>query len=307
MIIVDNGSGDDLAGVVSAHLPQATTISMGSNAGYTAAVNRGSEVASGELLVILNPDARPEPGFGKAIRGPLEERPGWDAWMALVAYEEDGRKLINSFGNPLHFTGLCWAGGHGRPVSEAGGPREVPTLSGACMAIPLMTWREIGGFSDRFFLYQEDTDLSVRLRNVNATIGLWPEAVVDHDYDFGRRAQKFLWLERNRLAMIVRSYPAGLLLLLLPALIATELAMLVIAFREGWVREKLRANLQVLTWMPRLLKERRGIQATRALATARFAGFLTPDLDSEFLPEAVKRGPIRFALRAYWRLVKRVL
>lgn len=307
VIIVDNGSGDDLKGVVSEKLPGATIVSMGNNAGYTAAVNAGSQVASGDLLVVLNPDAKPEPGFGEAIRRPLSERPDWAAWMSLVIYQEDGRRLINSFGNPLHFTGLCWAGGHGLPEAEAGESREVPTLSGACLAVPLETWRRVGGFSDEFFLYQEDTDFSVRLRNLNEPFGLVTDAVVDHDYEFGRREQKYLWLERNRIAMLIRNYPAGLLVLVLPALIVTEAALLVVAAREGWLQGKLRSYRDLARWLPRLLRERRQIQTTRAISARAFADFLTPDLDSPFFPDIVRSRPVRFALRLYWRAVKALL
>ena len=58
VIIVDNGSSDDLAGVTSTSCPRATIVAMGTNAGYTAGVNHGAGVASNELLVILNPDGQ---------------------------------------------------------------------------------------------------------------------------------------------------------------------------------------------------------------------------------------------------------
>lgn len=307
VIIVDNGSSDDLAGVTAAALPEARIIAMNGNAGYTAAVNRGAAMARGDLLLVLNPDAMPEPGFGEAIRGPLGDDSGWVAWMALVVCHEGGRRLINSYGNPLHFTGFSWAGGHGLSAESAGESRPVPTMSGACLAIPRTTWERAGGFSDDFFLYQEDTDLSVRLRLAGGQIGLLTEAVVDHDYDFGRRSQKYLWLERNRWAMILRNYPTPLLLLVAPALLITEIALLGVAARGGWLYSKLKANRDLLRWMPRLLGERRRIQASRDISTAAFAATLTPDLDSDFLPGFVRSAPMRLLLRGYWRLVQSLL
>ena len=307
VIIVDNGSTDDLAGVVKATMPEARIIAMNGNAGYTAAINRGVAAAGGEVLVILNPDAMPEPGFGETICRPLDDGSGWAAWMTLVVCHENGRRLINSCGNPLHFTGFSWAGSHGLPAESAGGSRSVPTMSGACLAIPRDTWTRIGGFSDDFFLYQEDTDLSVRLRLAGEQIGLLTEAVVDHDYDFGRRGLKYLWLERNRWAMMIRTYPVRLLLLVAPALLATELALIAVAAREGWLKAKLQANRDILLWLPRLLGERKRIQASRRISASEFAAILTPDLDSEFFPDFVRSAPVRFLLRGYWRLVNALL
>ena len=183
----------------------------------------------------------------------------------------------------------------------------MPTASGAALAVPLETWRRLGGFPAEFFLYQEDTDLSLRLRSVGEEIGLATGAVVDHEYEFGGGANKWFWLERNRWAMIIRNYPAGLLIPLAPALLATELALVAAAAAGGWLPQKVRAWGAVLVWLPRLMAERRRIQAVRSLSARAFAEILTPDLDSPFLPAAVRRGPIRTALRVYWRAVKALL
>lgn len=307
VIVVDNGSTDDLDTVVSEHLPDARIESMGGNLGFAAAVNRGALLATGDLLLILNPDARPEPGFGAAIRQPAEDHPDWAAWMGLVLFRQDGSSFINSTGNPVHFTGISWAGGHGTPATEAGDSREVPTASGACLAVPVETWRRFGGFPEEFFLYQEDTDLSLRLRSTGESVGLVTDAKVDHSYEFGGSNEKWFWLERNRWAMIIRNYPAALLLLLAPALIATEIALFAAAAGGGWLPEKRRAWVDTLRWLPRLLRERRKIQSLRSLSARNFALILTPDLDSPFLPGFVRRGPVRLALRAYWRAVLALL
>jgi len=305
LIVVDNASEDGTAEFVEAQLPAARLVRMGRNVGVAAGCNAGAAEARGELLVILNPDAAPRPGWGEAIRRPWLEGRGWAAWQALVA--EAGGSEINSAGNPVHFTGIVWAGRHGRPIAEAPGVSEVVSMSGACMAIPLRTWRQVGGFEERFFLYHEDVDLSLRLRLRGDSLGIEPSAVVDHDYEFGAREHKWRWLERNRLAILVRVYPARLLILLLPGLLATELALMVVSSTRGWGGQKLAGNLEALRWLPRLLLERRRIQRARAVGSAEFASWLTPDLDSPFIPAPARSAPARFLLRGYWRLVTTLL
>jgi GT2 family glycosyltransferase len=305
LIVVDNDSSDGTADAVAELAPAARLLRTGSNLGFAGGCNAGAGVARGELLVILNPDAAPLAGFGEAIRRPWVEGRGWAAWQALVAAEDATR--INSAGNPVHFTGIVWAGGHGEPIEAAPAAGEVPCLSGACLAIPQRTWAQLGGFPERFFLYHEDVDLSLRLRLAGATLGIEPAAVVDHDYEFGARQHKWRWLERNRWAFLIRVYPAPLLLLLAPALLATELALIPASIAAGWGRQKLAALGEVVRWLPRLLRERRQIQATRTVSAAEFASRLTPDLDSPFIPGVARSLPLRLALRAYWRGVRFLL
>ncbi len=305
LIVVENKPGDGSAELVRELAPQARIVPMGGNAGFAAGINAAAEAARGELLVILNPDATPQLGFGVAIRRPWKEDRGWGAWQALVA---DGElRCVNSAGNPLHFTGITWAGGHGRPLDQASIAGEVIVASGACLAISAEHWRRLGGFPPEFFLYHEDVDLSVRLRTLGLPVGIEPAAVVAHDYEFGANADKWFWLERNRLAFLVRTYPGALLALLAPALLATEVALLAVAATGGWGRQKLRANLAFLRWLPRLLRERRAIQAQRNVSAAEFASWLTPDLDSDLISPLARSGPARLVLRGYWRLVRLLL
>ncbi|MGN6664042.1 MAG: glycosyltransferase family 2 protein [Solirubrobacterales bacterium] len=305
LIVVENKAGDGSAELVRELAPAAKIVRMGRNAGFARGCNAGAAAASGDLLVILNPDAAPRHGFGEAIRRPWREGRGWAAWQALVA-DGAGAK-INSAGNPVHFTGIVWAGGHDEPLAAAPPAREVTALSGACLAIPLANWRRAGGFAEELFMYHEDVDLSVRLRMEGGAVGIEPAAVVAHAYEFGANADKWRWLERNRLAFLVRTYPAPLLALLAPALLAAELALLAVSAAGGWGRQKLLANLEFLRWLPRLLRERRQVQRRRTVGAAEFASWLTPDLDSPLISPAARSLPARLALRAYWRAVRLLL
>lgn len=305
LIVVDNRPGDGSVEAVRELAPEARIVSPGRNTGFAGGANAGAADARGDLLVLLNPDAVPQPGWGEAIRRPWIEERRWAAWQALVA--DGAAETINSAGNPVHFTGIVWAGGHGRPLAEAPGPAEVPAASGACFAIPLPEWRRVGGFPAEFFMYHEDVDLSVRLRMTGGVVGIEPGAVVAHDYDFSASADKWRWLERNRLAFLVRTYPGSLLALLAPALLATELALLPVAAAGGWGRQKLRANREFIAWLPRLLRERRAIQSQRTITAAEFAAALTPDLDSDLISPLVRSLPARLLLRGYWRAVRALL
>jgi GT2 family glycosyltransferase len=306
LIVVDNDSPDDSAAVARELAPAVKIVTMGRNRGFAGGANVGASSATGDLLVVLNPDAMPLPGWGEAIRRPWLEGRGWSAWQGLVA-GADGT-TINSAGNPVHFTGIVWAGMHDEPLAAAPAPGPVTAASGACLAVPLEVWRRLGGFAERFFMYHEDVDLSLRLRLMGETVGIEPRAVVAHDYEFTASAgNKWRWLERNRLATLVRVYPGSLLALLAPALLATEAALLLASAAGGWGAQKLRADAEALAWLPRLLRERRRIQRDRAVSAGEFASALTADLDSPFIPAIARSAPARLALRTYWRLVRALL
>lgn len=304
LLICDNASSDGTPERARALAPEARVLPAEANRGFGAAANAGAREASGELLLLLNPDAVVAPGFRAAIELPLLEGRGWEAWQALVT-AEDGA-VVNTWGGVVHFSGLAWAGGAGRPLADApDAPREVAFASGACLAIRRSAWEALGGFSDHYFLYHEDTELGLRLRLAGHRVGIEPRARVEHEYEFEKGAHKWYFLERNRYATIVRVYPPRLLVALLPGLLVIELAILLVAALGGWLPQKLRADGAAIRALPRLLTERREIQGRAgAGASGELARQLTPELDSAYLGAAARSAPLAALLRLYWRAVR---
>jgi GT2 family glycosyltransferase len=306
LIVSDNASTDDTRDVARALAPGARIVERRENGGFMAAVNDGAREAQRELLVLLNPDARPAPGWRDAIERPYVDGRGWSAWQALVTTDDGAR--INTAGGVVHPTGLAWAGRSGEPASSAAAtPHEVAFASGACLAIPTELWRREGGFPDYFFLYGDDVDLSLRLRLRGERVGIEPAARVDHDYTFLKSRRKWRFLERARWAVVIRTYPAPVLVAALPLLIVSELGIMVVAATGGWLDQKLLAQADVVRWLPRLLRERRAIQATRTVGAREFARHLTPALDSPYLGRVGRNRAVHTAMRAYWGAARRLL
>jgi GT2 family glycosyltransferase len=305
LIVVDNASSDGSAELVADFAPEAKVVRSATNLGFPAGINAAAAGAGGELLLILNPDAMPHPGFREAIVRPAREERGWAAWMGLVAC--NGATEVNTAGNPLHFTGITWAGGHGRPLAQESRPHEITIASGACLAVTRSAFERLGGMPEPYFLYHEDVDLSMRLHLAGEKVGIEPGAIVDHDYEFLRDFQKMRLLERNRWLFVLRAYPAVLLALVMPALLLTELALIPVSVAGRWGREKLLANLGVLRHLGWALRSRREVQRGRSVSVAEFAAWLTPELDSPFLGRAAHSRLLGWGLRAYWRLVRALL
>src|SRR3954467_14321451 len=175
LVIVDNGSAGGTLERVRALAPRATVLALGRNAGFAAGANAGARAARGDLLLFLNPDATPAPGLAAGTRAPLAPGRGSGAWMGLGPAA--GGRVVNTRGGIVHFTGLAWAGEAGVPaLGSATGPREVAVASGACLAVPRVTWERLGGFPEHYFMYHEDVDLSLRIRLAGGHVGIQPAA-----------------------------------------------------------------------------------------------------------------------------------
>ncbi len=305
VIVVDNASADATAAIAAGHPAVTRVLETGANLGFAAGCNRGAAAAGdqADVLLFLNPDCVAEPGCLDALR---RAPAGWAAWMGLVTLA-DG-ETVNTAGNEVHYLGLSWAGGIGRPVSEVtGGAVEVSCLSGACLAIRRAEFDELGGFHEPFFMYCEDLDLSLRLRLAGHRIGLVPDARVRHDYAFEKGVAKWRLLERNRWLTVLRCYPGRLLAGVLPGMLLLEVGLLGVAAAGGWRPAKLRAIGEVAAALPRTLRERRAVQATRRVPVTAFASGLRADLDSPYFGALGRASAVRFALALYWRAVRALL
>jgi GT2 family glycosyltransferase len=65
--------------------------------------------------------------------------------------------------------------------ADFAGHRIEPWLSGACLLVSSQLWRELGGFSDSYFLYWEDVDLSYRTRRLGGDAVVLENAIAVHD------------------------------------------------------------------------------------------------------------------------------
>jgi GT2 family glycosyltransferase len=303
LIVVDCASRDGSADAARAAVPDAQVVVLEHNAGFAGGACVGAEAATAPLLFFLNPDAVPASGCIAALRGAAADRPGWGAWQALVVHA-DGRS-VNSAGNEVHWLGFGWAGGCDEPVASVDqAPRDVSFASGAALMVRREAWETVGGFAPEYFMYGEDLDLGLRLRLAGWESGIVPAARVAHDYTFVKGDFKWYHLERNRWWTVLATYPGALLLLLAPALLAFELALVVVAARDGWLAPKLRAQYAVVASLRWAFARRRRVQRLGRVRAGRFAEGLTASLDSPYLNAPM---PLVNLQARYWRLVRAAL
>jgi GT2 family glycosyltransferase len=298
LIVVDNASSDGTAAFARALDPRIAVLESAENRGFAAGSRLGVERSTQPLILLLNPDAQLEPGALERLRATAGERRDWSAWQAAVMLP-DGR--VNTSGGVVHYLGIAWAGQCERDASVlAAAPYEAAFPSGAALMIRRSAWLELDGFEDGFFLYCEDVDLGLRLWLSGHRVGVEPRARVVHGYSFDKGPRKWFLLERNRWRVVLATYPAPLLAAVLPVLLASEIGLLAIAARDGWLAPKLRAQAATLAGLPAIARRRRAVQRTRRVGAADFAAHLTASLESSQL--ALPRG-LAALQSAYWRCV----
>ena len=302
MVVVDNGSGGPEIDAAVA-LGGVSVVTAPRNLGFGAGCNLGASSTDGEVLVFLNPDTVVRPGGIAALVAALEERSVGVAQARLLLL--DRPDVLNSGGNVLHLSGLAWPGGYGEPASGLTDVREIAYASGAALAMRSDVFRELGGFTEELFLYQEDLDLSWRARLSGRSVVVVPSADVLHDYVFERPdRRKEYYLERNRLVFVLTSYSGRLLLLLAPVLLAVEVAIAFVAVREGWLAEKVRGWRWLVGHRSWLRGHRRRVQALRRVPDRELAHLLTPVVDPVMLTLPAGSSLVNGAFSLWWRAVR---
>jgi GT2 family glycosyltransferase len=297
VVVVDNG-GAEVGG------ERARVVDAGGNLGYAGGAALGAREATGATLVFLNQDAVVRPGALDALASAVAE-PEVGIAMARLRLL-DRPELLNSRGTAVHVSGIPWAQGFEEPAGDAG-VTDVPAPSGAAMAIRRETYERLGGFTPELFMYLEDVELGWRAHLAGLRVVLEPAADVLHEYEFSRNADKLALLERNRLVFVWSAYSPRLLLLLAPTLAATELALLLVAARQRWLRGKLGGWWWLLSRPRWLLRHRQETQALRRVPDRELASFLTPTLDPKMIALPPGAGAYNAATRAWWRVVRKLL
>ncbi len=298
VIIVDNGCDDGSVDRVSEHV-NVRVLRPGRNLGFAGGCNFGVAHADGDVVVLINSDAYVEPQT-LARLATAAQAPDVGIATASIRLAEDP-SLLNSAGNPIHFLGFSWAGGFGDPATSAA--KSAASASGAGLAMRRSLWEQLGGFCDEYFAYQEDAELSWRAWQVRKRVAYVPDAIVIHHYETSRNVEKRYLVERNRLLFVLTVHGRRLLLLLLPVLIVTELAMLVASAMQGWWRQKLAGWAWVARNASWVVSRRRYVQRSRAVSDRDLAPLLADRLElSNFHVPAASVVNALFA--AYWRVVR---
>ena len=219
IILVDNGNfkGDIDAALKDAS-PLVKHLSGHGNIGFAAGCNKGASVASGDYLLIINPDAVVGEGAVAQLlsAGEVLARP-WLMGAKLVGpdgVEQQGsrRRVLTPWRAFVEATRIYKLAPNHPYFQRFNLHTEdcpadvvtVPTISGAAMFLSRGDYDAIGGMDERYFLHVEDVDFCLRFAAAGGKIYFNPKVAVTH-YKGSSRANP-VRIEARKTAGIVRYF-----------------------------------------------------------------------------------------------------
>lgn len=270
--VLENGSPDGER-VREDDLPDGAVFTDSAvNLGFAAGNNRLAAQASATWLILLNPDAFPEPDWLENLFAARARHPHAAMFGSTqLAYGAPG--VLDGAGDVYHATGLPYRSGYGRAMA----PPEDGETFGACGAA-LMIRRDLfealGGFDEDYFCYVEDVDLAFRARlRGHVAIQVKDAAVAHMGYASSARRSQFAtyYGARNRFWTFFKNMPGPLLWPLAPVHLGVTLLLWLSAARFGQFVLFGRALRDAIRDWPGLMAKRRAAQAARMVSSARFA------------------------------------
>jgi GT2 family glycosyltransferase len=251
-IVVDNAGAD--SPWLRQHYPQVRVIDNPANTGYAGGNNLAIDAANGRFFLFLNPDTLVHEHALSRLMQTARANP--DALVNSKLLHPDG--TVNASGLVMHYTGISTCRGLHQDPDTYRGVEAIPLISGAAFVAHRDVIADTGGFRELYFMYLEDIELSLRAKLLGYRILCNNEAVITHDYVQNLTANKFFYLERNRLLTLFIIARRHTLLRMSVALLLTELATWAYALLKG--SAYISARWRVLRWF---FQEKRTWQAMR--------------------------------------------
>jgi N-acetylglucosaminyl-diphospho-decaprenol L-rhamnosyltransferase len=185
VVVVDNGSADGTADQVAAR--DDCRVVRSANVGYAGGINRGvrEAAATAGAILVLNPDARLA---GRSVAPLLEalREPGTGIVVPQIrsatgTLEPSLRReptLLRALG--LERTGVAALAERIHDQTQYTYPHLVDWAQGAVVLMSRECFDALKGWDESFFLYSEETDLSLRARDLGLLTRYEPRSVAVH-------------------------------------------------------------------------------------------------------------------------------
>ncbi|MFZ1626289.1 MAG: glycosyltransferase family 2 protein [Candidatus Moraniibacteriota bacterium] len=204
VLVVDNGNESTLLASVREDFPQFETISLEVNRGFAAGMNFGIRhmLARGnfDAFWLMNNDAQVAPdGLSALKRAALTK--GNTGLFSPIIYLPDNDKPWFA-GGEIDFLRMRVT--HSQSPLRGREPQLTKFLTGCALFIPREAIERIGFLDERYFLYYEDAEYSLRARRQGLDLWVVPSAHVTHSEESRKSAAKIYWLVRSGTEFFLR-------------------------------------------------------------------------------------------------------
>ena len=240
-LVVDNASSDGSPQMVRDEFPDVELVALGENRRFAGGNNEGVKRAlesGADAVMLLNNDVLADPGMIEKLLAALAEDPHAGAATPLIYFAPPTDRI-------------WYAGGRCRPALAHSSHRgirerdhgqyrsleETGYLTGCCLLATAEAWRKVGLLDERYFIYAEDADWSLRARAAGYRLLFVPTARLWHRVSASSGGAMNPWKVYQRLRANVTlwsRHARGLARLTwLPALLLQQAVYAVILLARG--------------------------------------------------------------------------
>ena len=185
IIVSDDMSDDNSVEYVKKNFPQVIVVRSSKREGFAGNINRGVAKARGDVVVSLNTDVEPEPGFLMPLLAPFSD-PSVFAVGCLEKSHEKSTVVLRGRGIAHWEKGFYV---HARGEVDK---TDTAWVSGGSGAFRKTIWDALGGMDTLYNpFYWEDIDLSYRARKMGYGLIFAPASVVHHFHEEGKIKSEF--------------------------------------------------------------------------------------------------------------------
>ena len=185
ILLIDAMSTDNTVEVAET-FANVEVIRLTEDRGWGAGNNQGFALADTEYGLIINPDTKIPQGCIEQMVRTADANPG----AAMVA------PLLTNARGDMDLAVMGPGERHHRELKDPpAGPFCTWFITGAVVVWRLSAFRDVGGFDEKIFLYNEDTDIAYRAAQKGYSLILDPAAKCDH---FGGHSEEMTLKSRIR-------------------------------------------------------------------------------------------------------------
>ncbi len=241
LVIIDNMSKDSSINVIKSYEKDINIklIENNINQGFAEACNSGVRNSKGDFIFITNQDVIFSPDFFvKLTQIYVNFKKNHEIAISPALVFDNG--IIHYFGAKNHFLGFSYTPELGEKLPKNKIIKRTQRFSGGTLFIKKDFFLKLGGFDKIFFMYYEDTDLSLKMiRNGYNIYTTNDPHLIHQKHDQSLNQNQYFYLERNRFIVVIKNF--NYISKLIPFFIIIELILL---FHSIFIRKfKLRLKI----------------------------------------------------------------
>lgn len=310
LIVVDNNSTDStvkLVNKIKSEYPKVPVILHKSkdNLGYAQGNNLGISLAKGKYFFVLNPDTVVDAHFLIDLVAAAEQNDRIAVVQPAVYLLKNSQQL-NLTGKEANYLGFDWIQNYLSSTVPASS--EIYSFSGSGFLMVKDLFERVGGFDPLYFMYYEDSDLAWRVKLAGYQIWFVNTSHLYHDYKFEpdesyqSMKQKLFYAERNRIITVLKNYSKKSLLILSPALLLLEVALVFFAILSGWGKQKIDGYRELYFYKNQILTQRRISQNIRKISDRDIYVHLVPTITFSKFNHPILKFGLNPILTLYYKL-----